>query len=131
MRPVAIGAAIPIALTAKFMMPPTAPTPPFGATRDGSDQPTGAAAARPAREMEIQKIAHAGLAVIVAPTTAKPSSIPATRTVLRTRVSSAPRAIRASSSHPPPARSVRVATAQGVAVEDADLRMLMPLVLTR
>lgn len=55
MKPVAIGAMMPITLFAKFMMPPTVPTPPRGATSDGSDQPTGAAAARPPSESVIQK----------------------------------------------------------------------------
>jgi hypothetical protein len=39
------------------MMPPMVPAPPFGAIKDGSDQPTGAAEARPPRAIEIQKMA--------------------------------------------------------------------------
>jgi hypothetical protein len=44
MKPVTTGAATPIKLLTKFMMPPIVPTPPFGAMSDGSDQPTGVAA---------------------------------------------------------------------------------------
>ena len=58
------------------MMPPIVPVPPRGAISDGIDQPTGAAAARPLSAMEIQTIAQTGSVVMVAPNTARPSSMP-------------------------------------------------------
>ena len=75
-------------LLKKFMIPPIVPVPPLGAMSDGIDQPTGAAAARPLSAMVIQKIAHTGLVVIVAPNTARPRIMPPTSTVLRVFVSS-------------------------------------------
>lgn len=83
MKPVTTGAATPIKLLTKFMMPPIVPTPPLGTMRDGKDQPTGAAAARPPSAIEIQTIAHMGLVVSVAPNTARPSTMPETSTVLK------------------------------------------------
>ena len=76
------------------MMPLMVPVPPRGAISDGIDQPTGAAAASPLSATEIQTIAQTGSVVTVAPNTARPSSMPVTSTVLRTGVSSYPRAIR-------------------------------------
>src|SRR5260370_1987720 len=67
MKPVTIGATAPIRLLTKFMMPPTVAAPPFGAISDGIDQPTGAAAASPARASEIHPIASTGLVVNAAP----------------------------------------------------------------
>ena len=49
MYPVVTGATTPIILFKKFMMPPMVPVPPRGAISDGIDQPTGAAAAKPAQ----------------------------------------------------------------------------------
>ena len=70
------------------MTPPMAPVPPRGAISEGIDHPTGAAAASPESAIEIQKIAHTGLSVVVAPNTARPRTMPPTSTVLRTSVSS-------------------------------------------
>jgi len=39
------------------MIPPTVPVPPVSAISDGSDQPTGAAAARPYSAMETHTMA--------------------------------------------------------------------------
>ncbi len=47
MKPVTMGATTPIMLLEKFMMPPNVPAPPFGATSEGRDPVTGAAADSP------------------------------------------------------------------------------------
>src|SRR5487761_565372 len=102
-------------LLAKFMIPPTVPVPPLGAINEGSDQPTGAAAASPVRASEIQATATTGRVVVVAPNTARPTNIPTRNTVLRTRVSSRPPATRRSTSQPPTTRSDTEAQAHGIA----------------
>jgi hypothetical protein len=81
-----MGATTPIMLLEKFMMPPTAPTPALGATRDGRDQATGAAAASPVNANEIHASAMAGRLVVVAPNTASAVHNPVINTALRTRV---------------------------------------------
>src|SRR5665213_216112 len=97
----------------RFMRLLNEPTPPFGAISEGSDQQTGAAEASPPRAIEIHRIAQFGSVVRVAPNTASPSTMPPVSTVLRTRDSSWPRAIRRSMSQPPINRSLIVATVQG------------------
>ena len=87
-KPVMTGAAIPIRLLVKLTMPPIVPVPPRGAMSETIEEPTGAAAARPVRAIVIQVMAHTGSVVPTAPKTARPSSIPATSTDLRTFVSS-------------------------------------------
>jgi hypothetical protein len=87
MWPVVIGATTPIMLFKKFMIPPIVAVPPRGAIREGIDQPTGAAAASPLSATEIQRIAHTGSVVNMAPNTARPSRMPSTNTVLRAGVS--------------------------------------------
>ncbi len=57
-KPVMIGAAMPVMLLRKFMMPPIVAAPPFGAISEGIDQPAGAAAASPLSDTVIQKIAQ-------------------------------------------------------------------------
>ena len=87
-KPVTAGATAPMRLLKKFITPPIVPVPPRGAISDRIDQPTGAAAARPLSAIVIQTIAHTALVVIVAPNTARPSTMPPTSTVLRAAVSS-------------------------------------------
>src|SRR5665213_4410605 len=74
MYPVAMGAAAPIRLLARFMRLPNDPTPPLGAISEGNEQQTGAAEASPPRAMEIHMIAQFGSEVRVAPNTASPST---------------------------------------------------------
>src|SRR3569833_2943497 len=104
-------------LFVKFMMAPTVAVPPRGAIKDGKDQHTGAAAASPLRATEIQAVATTGSVVVLAPNTASPTHIPASNTVLRTRVSSIPREISRSISHPPTTRSDTDAQAHGMAAK--------------
>jgi hypothetical protein len=88
----------------------------LGAISAGIDQPMGADTESPASATVIQTIATLGSVVRVAPMTVSPSSIPATRIVLRTRVGSSPRRISASTRNPPTARSATAATSHGTAV---------------
>ncbi len=99
----------------KLTMPPIVPVPPRGAISDTSEEPTGAEAASPARETEIQTTAQPGSVVNIAPNTASPSSIPPTSTVLRACVSSYPARDQVSTSQPPTSRSEMVANTHGIA----------------
>src|SRR6185312_9244651 len=129
-KPVTMGATTPIMLLEKFMMPPTAPTPALGATSEGRDQATGAAAASPVKASDIHASAIAGRLVVVAPNTARAVHNPVINTVLRTRVWSYPLRIRASISQPPTSRSDSEAQAHGMAARPADARMLRCVVRT-
>ena len=113
--PVMIGAAIPESWLEKFTMPPTVPTLPRGAIIDGTDHPTGAAAARPPMEMLIQISARVAVWACAAPRMPSPNAVPQTMIALRTRLASHPRWIRKSASHPP-LRSVAVANSHGTPV---------------
>jgi len=113
------------------MMPPTVPTWPLGAISDGIDHPTGAAAARPPRAMEIPRDRPTGVRGEggaehgQAEEHAGDEHGPAHARLLvpaRDQVVNQP---------PADEEVVKVARAQGIAVYPADCRMLMWSVRTR
>src|ERR1700733_9611196 len=97
-------------------MPPTVPTLSRGAISEGTVHATGAAAARPPRARLIHSSAAIGLYARVVPRIAKPIAIPPTITLLRTRFAFHPCLIKASTSHPPTSKSVKVAHSHGTLV---------------
>src|SRR3954447_18154576 len=121
-KPVAIGATTAAIWFPKFRIPPTFPVQLRGAIREGIDQPTGAAAARPPREILSQNTAVQAVRAKATPPTAKPRVVPPIRIDLRTRDSGWPRRTRKSTSHPPTRKSVNVANSQGIEVYKTEWR---------
>src|SRR3954469_13516746 len=125
MKPVVIGATTPIRLLMKLVKPPTVAVPPRGLISDTTEEATGAAAEIPDRAMEIHTSAQKGSCVMEMPNTASPAIMPPMMKILRTLLSSTPRAMKKSTTKPPIKRSASEAHIQEMMVKAADLRMVM------
>src|SRR5690242_13299537 len=103
------------------MIPPTVPTLSRGAINEGADQPTGAAMETPVAVTASQITADCTVRAVGTPKMQRPTQVPPTSTICRTRDAFQPRWMSESTSQPPTANSATVAQSHGMLVYQTEL----------